>query len=159
VSRQKAGCWFLEKQRKGGHRAEGDITSIPLASTSTSRKDATPRCPSSSRFIQEHFILQCRNGNPPEQPWGRALNTLLTPPNHPSHVMAVHWFTPQASWWGSGSGSAGGWDMAKSEVMRKSGAGHKTWQPSQAPSWGGDRFRSSHSTPPKGDLWRWWVCA
>ena len=24
---------------------------------------------------------------------GRALNTLLTPPNHPSHIMAVHRFT------------------------------------------------------------------
>lgn len=34
--------------------------------------------------------------------------------------------------------------MAKSEVMRKSGAGHKTWQPSWAPSWGSSRTRSSH---------------
>jgi hypothetical protein len=24
---------------------------------------------------------------------GHALNTLLTPPNHPNHVTAVHWFT------------------------------------------------------------------
>jgi hypothetical protein len=35
--------------------------SLPVASTPTSRKDTTPRCPSSSRFIQEHFPLQCRN--------------------------------------------------------------------------------------------------
>ena len=29
---------------------------------------ATPRCPSSSRFIQEHFTLQCRNRNPLNNP-------------------------------------------------------------------------------------------
>ena len=62
-----------------------------VASTPTSRKDATPRCPSSSRFIQEHLALQCRNRNPLNNPG--ALNTLLTPPNHPSHVTAVHRFT------------------------------------------------------------------
>ena len=38
------------------------------SSTPTSRKHATPRCPSSSRFIQEHFALQCRNGNPSYNP-------------------------------------------------------------------------------------------
>jgi hypothetical protein len=43
--------------------------------------------------------------------------------------------------------SAGGWDVAKSEIMRKSGAGHKTWHPSRAPSWGGGRTRSSHLSP------------
>jgi hypothetical protein len=40
--------------------------------------------------------------------------------------------------------STGGWDVAKSEVMRKSRAGHKTWQRSQAPSWGSGSTRSSH---------------
>ena len=34
--------------------------------------------------------------------------------------------------------------MAKSEIMRKSGAGHKTWQLSRAPSWGGSHTHSSH---------------
>lgn len=29
----------------------------------------------------------------PQTTLGRALNTLLTPPNHPSHITAVHWFT------------------------------------------------------------------
>jgi hypothetical protein len=33
--------------------------------------------------------------------------------------------------------------VAKSEVMRKSGAGHKTWQPSRAPSWGSGHTRFS----------------
>jgi hypothetical protein len=32
-------------------------------------------------------------GIPPPRNPGGALNTLLTPPNHPSHIMAVHWFT------------------------------------------------------------------
>jgi hypothetical protein len=34
--------------------------------------------------------------------------------------------------------------VAKSEVIRKSGAGHKTWQPSRAPSCGGGHTCSSH---------------
>eukprot|EP00072_Mus_musculus_P067917 XP_017169680.1 PREDICTED: uncharacterized protein LOC108167830 [Mus musculus] len=41
---------------------------LAVASTPISRKDATSRCPSSSRFIQEHFTLQCRNRNPPSNP-------------------------------------------------------------------------------------------
>jgi hypothetical protein len=57
---------------------------------------------------------------------GRALNTLLTPPSHPSHVTAVHWFTRADEAWHLRC--AGGWDVAMSEVMRKSGVGHKTWQ-------------------------------
>ena len=76
-------------ERHGKHQQAGYID---VASTLTSRKDTTPHCPSSSRFIQEHFPLQCRNRNPRTTP-GHALNTLLTPPNHPSHITAVHWFT------------------------------------------------------------------
>jgi hypothetical protein len=66
------------------------------------------------------------------------LNTLLTPPNHPpnsppppNHVTAVHWFTARRAEEAWHLRSAGGWDVAKSEVMRKSEAGHKTWQPSK----------------------------
>jgi hypothetical protein len=33
--------------------------------------------------------------------------------------------------------------VAKSEIMRKSGAGQKTWQPSRVPSWGGGLTCSS----------------
>jgi hypothetical protein len=114
-----------------------------VESTPTSRKDATPHCPSSSRFIQEHFALQCSNWNPPATP-GHALNTLLTPPNHPSHVRAVHWFTARLADKAWCLPSAGCWDMAKSEVMRKLGTGHKTWQPTRVSSWGGGRKCSSH---------------
>ena len=114
---------------------------LSVPSTPTSRKDATLHCPSSSRFIQEHFTLQCRNGNPPlpRTTLGRTLNTLLTPPNHLSHEMAVHRFTASDDTSGElprHLRSAGGWDVAKSEVMRKSGTGHKTWQPSQVSSLG-----------------------
>jgi hypothetical protein len=66
-----------------------------VAPSLTSRKDTTPCCPSSSRLIQEHFALQCRKGNSPQPPTtpGCTLNTLLTPPNRPSHVPTVHWVT------------------------------------------------------------------
>jgi hypothetical protein len=83
---------------------------------------------------------------------GHALNTLLTPPNHPSHVEEVHWFTASNDTSGElrrhgvHLHSAGGWDVAKSEVMRKSGPGHKTWQPSLAPCWGSWRTCSSHTS-------------
>jgi hypothetical protein len=62
---------------------------------------------------------------------GRTLNTLLTPPNHPSHIMAVHRFTASDDTSGELTRHvvcavqvAGMWLSLK--LMRKSGAGHKT---------------------------------
>ena len=114
----------------------------------TSRKDATPRCPSSSRFIQEHLALQCRNRNPLNNP-GACLKYPTDSSQSPQsrngsplvHSKWRHLRQADEAW---RLRSAGGWDVAKSEVMRKSGAGHKTWQPSRAPSWGGGRTCSSH---------------
>jgi hypothetical protein len=65
---------------------------ISVASTLISRKDATPRCPSSSRFIQEHFTLQCRNGNLPNNPVA-CLKYPTDSSQSPQHKLAVHWFT------------------------------------------------------------------
>ena len=131
-------------ERHGKHQQAGYID---VASTPTSRKDATPRCPSSSRFIQEHFTLQCRNGNPPNNP-GACLKYPTDSSQSPQsrngsplvHSKWRHLRRADEAWHLC---SAGSWDVAKSEVMRKSGAGHKTWQPSRAPSWGGSRTRSS----------------
>jgi hypothetical protein len=36
--------------------------------------------------------------------------------------------------------------VAKSEIMRKADTGHKTWQLSRAPSWGGGHTCFSHYT-------------
>ena len=53
-------------------------------------------------------ISHCNAGiGIPQATPGPTLNTLLTPPNHPSHVMAVNCFTavmtPQVSWRGMAS--------------------------------------------------------
>jgi hypothetical protein len=126
----------------------GSIAYPLVTSTATSRKDATPHCPSSSRFIQEHLALQCRNRNLPNNP-GACLKYPTDSSQSPQscnssplvHSKWRHLRQADEAW---RLRSAGGWDVAKSEVMRKSGAGHKTWQPSWAPSWGGSRTCSSH---------------
>ena len=70
----------------------------------------TKQCPSTKAICrcrihpQHHVVLlqaglfrntsHCNAGTGiPQTTLGRALNTLLTPPNHPSHITAVHWFT------------------------------------------------------------------
>jgi hypothetical protein len=107
-------------------------TDFCVTSTQTSRKDETPRCPSSSRFIQENFTLQCRNGNPLNNP-GACLNYPTDSSQSPLSIIGsplVHSKWRHLRWADEAWHllSAGGWDVDKSEVMRKSGAGHKTWQ-------------------------------